>query len=250
MRYFVRSIIFALVFSAMSLAQALPDGTVLPVSLKSRIDAKKAAPGRKFEGSVMQDVQLNDGRLIKKGARVSGHVVSANPSSSDTSLVLKFDSVDNSGQTIPLKMRLLAVASMMTVSDAQSPVNAVATSRADEWTTRQVGGDVVLRGQGSVKSASGVQGRWLEGSSVVMPLTPEPDAGCDSGPGYQQPQSLWVFSSEACGTYGLKDLTIARGEEAKPGEIELSSPDKIDIGGGSGWLLIEDGAPTSVAAKP
>ena len=250
MRHFVRSIIVVLIFSAVSLAQALPVGTVLPVSLKSRIDAKKAAPGKTFEGSVMQDVQLNDGRLVKKGARVSGHVVCADSSSSETSLVLKFDSLEDSGQTIPLNVRLLAVASMMTVSEAQAPVNGLAISRSDEWTTRQIGGDLVFRGQGSVKSAGSVQGRWLEGSSVIMPLTAEPDAGCDSGPGYQLPQSLWVFSSGACGTYGLKDVTIARGEEAKPGEIELSSPDKIDIGGGSGWLLIQDPAPARAAARP
>jgi len=249
MTRFVRHIVVVSIFSAVSLAQALPAGTVLPVSLKSRIESKKDAAGKKFEGSVMQQVQLIDGRLIKQGARVSGHVISASSTSSGANLVLRFDSLENSGQTIPLNVRLLAVASMMSVSEAQAPVNALATSSANEWDTRQVGGDVVWRGRGAAESATGVKGIWLEGSSVMMQLTPDPDAGCPAGPGYNFPQSLWVFSSAACGTYGFKDLSIARDSGAKPGNIELNSQGNIDIRPGSGWLLIVPAVPAPANAS-
>jgi len=236
---FLRCMFVVVIFSAISLAQALPAGTVLPVSVKSRIESKKEATGKKFEGSVMQEVLSSDGRVIKRGARVSGHIVSA----SDSKLVLRFDSVEDSGQTIPLNVRLLAVASMTSVADAESPVNAVPDLPTNEWTTRQVGGDVVFRGRGITKSASGVTGKWLDGSNVLMMLTPNPDVGCENGPGYERVQSLWLFSSAACGTYGFKDLTIARDESTTPGNIELDSESNVDIRPGSGWLLIENAAP-------
>lgn len=245
----VRLAAFTVLFSAVSLAQALPAGTVLPVSVKSRIDAKKESAGKKFEGSVMQDVQLIDGRLIKAGARVSGHIVSANPSPSGTNLIFKFDSVDVSGQTIPLDVRLLAVASMASVSDTQVPVNAVSDLPSNQWTTRQIGGDVVFRGRGSAESTGGVKGTWLEGSSVLIQLTANPDAGCLSGPGYDRPQPVWVFSSAACGAYGFKDLSIARDAEASPGNVELDSTGNIDIRPGSGWLVIE-AAPAGASTTP
>jgi hypothetical protein len=236
---FLRYIGVLIAFSAISLGQALPAGTVLPISLKSRIESKKESAGKKFEGSVMQDVQSVDGRLIKRGARVSGQIVSA----TGTKLVLRFDGLEDSGKTIPLNVRLLAVASMMSIADAQAPVNAVPDIPTNEWTTRQVGGDVVFRGRGIAKSGSGVTGTWVQGGSVLMMLTPNPDMGCESGPGYERAQSLWVFSSSACGAYGLKDVVIARDAEATPGNIELDSEGNVDIRPGSGWLLIENAAP-------
>jgi hypothetical protein len=75
-----------------------------------------------------------------------------------------------------------------------------------------------------------------------MKLTPKADAGCTGGPGYDHEQSLWVFSSAACGTYGLSNAKIASSGLTKPiGEISLSSDRNINIRSGSGWLLIIGG---------
>ncbi len=52
-------------------------------------------------------------------------------------------------------------------------------------------------------------------------------------------QALWVFASNACGSYGFVDLTIAHVGRTDPvGQIVLVSQRKdIDICGGSGMLL-------------
>ena len=50
---------------------------------------------------------------------------------------------------------------------------------------------------------------WLEGSSTLVKLTPNPAAGCTGGTGYEREQATWIFSGTACGTYQLGKLRIA-----------------------------------------
>ena len=57
--------------------------------------------------------------------------------------------------------------------------------------------------------------------------------------GNEAPQALWVFSSNACGTYGLEHLRIvSAGRSGATGVIVFSS-DKgtVKIPGGAGMLL-------------
>lgn len=230
----------AIVLSAgMAVAQEIPAGTVVPVMLSSGLNAEKDKSETKVDGKVMQDVPLPKGK-IHKGARVTGRVVSVSKGPSGSRLVVKFDAIRNSGQRVQLKAALLAVASMGSVTDAQSPVslNTDITPK-DQWSTRQVGGDTVSRSVGKVASHDGIVGTWIEGSSVLARLTPNSDAGCPEGPGYDRDQAVWVFSSEACGVYGLKNIKIVASGRLPPvGEISFASKDKIEIRGGSGWLLI------------
>ncbi|HVP52988.1 MAG TPA: hypothetical protein VMT05_12800 [Terriglobales bacterium] len=230
-----------LLLAAISTRAGLPVGTVVPVMLRSSLNAKKDGAGKKVEGEVMQEVPLSSGGKISRRSRITGQVVSVTrPGSSGSSIVLKFDAIQDNGQTIPLTAALLAVASFTSVADAQSPIDATSNVEHESaWVTRQVGGDVVNRGRGKVGTRLGVVGRWLEGSSVLAQLTPNPDAGCPSGPGYDREQAVWVFSSSACGTYGLGDLKIASSGSTPPlGNIVLTSSQNVEIRGGSGWLLI------------
>ena len=96
------------------------------------------------------------------------------------------------------------------------------------------------RGWGKAGSSSGVMGKWMGGTSVVIKLTPNPEAGCPGGgPGYEIEQAVWVFSSAACGTYGLSNVVIAHsGRTSRAGQIELKSTKNMSIGSGSGWLLM------------
>lgn len=224
----------------MAIAQELPVGTVIPVMLSSELNAEKDKSETKIEGKVMQDVPLPKGRKIRKGSPITGRVVSVTKGASGFRLVVKFEAIRNSGQKVPLTAALLALASMGSVEDAQSPVslNTDITPK-DQWVTRQVGGDTVSRGVGKVASHDGLVGTWLEGTSVLARLTPNADAGCPDGPGYDRDQAVWVFSSGACGIYGVKNITIVASGRLPPfGEITLASKDKIEIHGGSGWLLI------------
>jgi hypothetical protein len=175
---------WVLLISTIALSQELPAGTVVPIMLDSSLNAAKDKPGKRIEGRVMQDVRLSSGQTIDKQSHIMGHVVSvtrqgfsrpaSSRRSSGFSIVLKFDTIQADGRTIPLKAALLALASMHSVADAQIPINSTANrDPVSQWVTRQVGGDVVNRGRGKVASSGGVWGTWLEGSSVqVRPLAP------------------------------------------------------------------------------
>jgi len=230
-----------LLLSATALAQGLPAGVAIPVMLSSDLNAKKDEAGKKIDGKVMQDVPLLSGQ-ISKGSRIAGHVVSVTkPASSGSNVVLKFDAIQDGGRTIPLTVAVLALASMTSVAQAQSPINNTGTGAdsSDFWVTRQVGGDIVNREQHKAGSSGGPLGMWLDGSSVLIKLTPNPDAGCPDGPGYKGVQAVWIFSSAACGTYDLNDVVIASsGAEAPVGKIMLGSSQNLNVRGGSGWLLI------------
>jgi hypothetical protein len=191
----------------------------------------------------MQEVPLPSGLKIRDGARIIGHTVNVTKGASGSNIVVKFTSIENDGRTIPVTIGVLAVASMAFVSDAKLPVSGNSDISPDtQWVTRQVGGDVVRRGWAKVFSTSGIEGRWAGGSSVVIKLTPNAEAGCSDGPGYDREQAVWIFSSAACGTYGLREVKVASsGLISRVGEISLTSSRNIDIRGGSGWLLMVAG---------
>lgn len=220
--------------------QEIPVGTVIPIMLSSSLNAAKDKPEKRIEGRVMQDVALPTGLKIREGARIVGHAVKVSSGSSGSSIVVKFDTLQNEGRTIPVKTGLRAVASMASIRDAQLPIGGTSDiDPATQWVTRQVGGEVVRRGWGKVFSSEGNVGRWVGGTSVLAKLTPNREAGCTDGPGYEHEQALWVFSSTACGTYGLGKLKIENSGAIPPiGEISLTSNRDIDIRGGSGWLLM------------
>jgi hypothetical protein len=236
-------LVAALVSSVAAIAQQpLPAGTVIPVMLNTGLNAGKDAAGKNIDGKVMQDVLTSTGLTISRGSRILGQVVSAGKSGdSDSTLVLKFTSIEDHGRTIPLTAAVLAVASMQSVAQAQAPIssNSDAVS-ASGWTTRQVGGDVVSRSQRKVGTPGGLTGTWLEDSSVLIKLTPNIDAGCPGGgPGYDRPQAVWIFSSSACGTYDLGKARIASSGAAPPlGNVSISSDRNLQIRGGSAWLLM------------
>ncbi len=233
-------ILVVLLLSTLAIGQELPAGTVIPVMLNTGLNADKDKAGKNIDGKVMQDVATPLGFTISKGSRVTGHVVSAGKSDSGSSLVLKFETIQDRGRTIPLTAAVLAVASMQSVAQAQLPINSNPDMQpASQWVTRQVGGDVVNRGQGKAGTPSGLTGTWLEASSVMIKLTPNVDAGCAGGPGYDRPQAVWIFSSSACGTYDLGSARIANSGATPPlGNISITSDRNLQIRGGSGWLLI------------
>jgi hypothetical protein len=228
-----------------------PVGTAIPVMLRSEVNAKKDKAGQKIEGRIMQDILLASGSKIKAGSQVRGHIVRVSPPTAGGSRVaLKFDELESQGHTIPLTVSLRALASMQSVYEAGLPVNASSdTQSTDQWVTRQVGGDVVNRGRGAVGSDSGIVGRWSYG--VWAKLTPAPQAGCNADDGNNLEQSLWIFSTSACGVYGLSDLKLLdAGWGDPPGVITLDSRKDLVIRGGSGWLLLVMNVSSESASKP
>jgi hypothetical protein len=229
-----------LAISAAALAQdSIPPGTILPIRLNSTLSFR-TQPGQGITGRVMQDVPLADGRKIKEGAKVIGHVIAvsqpANVAGSHISFT--FDKLVVSKRTILITTSLRAIASFVEVESAQIPEGGPDRGTPqDAWTTDQVGGDTVYRGGGPVKEGSKTVGMPVY-DGVLSHLVPSP--GCSGQlDDNSRPQALWVFSANACGAYGFPDLTIDHSGQSKPtGEISLSANGyKLNIHSGSGLLL-------------
>jgi hypothetical protein len=235
-------------------AQQIPPGTALPVMLRSTLDSRHSKPGQMVKGQIKQDIRLPDGMIIRAGARVTGHVVSATPAAkgSPSRLAVKFDRISMKGRQFTMVTHLRALASMMEVFDAKLPTNSIddyGTTFSD-WTTTQVGGAGAFRGSGNVIADGAIVGRTTDYGAVTAKLIPAPARGCDSDG--EQEQALWVFSPSVCGVYGFADLKIAHWGRTTPlGEIAFQSSRNVHIRGGSGWLLqVEAGGGGKTTSQP
>lgn len=237
--------------TGMLLAQEIPSGTALPVMLNSTLDAKKDKPGQGIEGKIMQDVSLPDGTKIGRDSRVTGHIIEVKRPSNGagSSMTLKFDQVEDHGKTFHLTGAVRTLASMEAVYQAQLPLNADAQYIGeDSWTTAQIGGEKVDRAGRRLIASDGVVGKATADGSVIAKLRPAP--GCPASDADGREQALWIFSTTACGVYGLPDVKLAQGGRTPPsGQIELQSTKDLEIRGGSGWLLLTIPAATA-ATKP
>ncbi len=238
-------IVLAIVLlAAMACAQEIPSGTALPVTLNSTIDANKVQPGQAISAGIAQDVPLPSGGKIRAGSRVSGRVLQAGMKGDRSSyLRLRFDSVRANGRDIAITTSLRALASPREVQEAQLPKHGpILGESSANWTTTQVGDDVVYRGGGHVMHDAAVVGDPVK-DGVLAELLAVAHPGCETGSGGRR-LALWVFSSSACGAYGFGRFDIAHaGNTTTIGEIVLQSKKNVHVGTGSGMLLITEGPP-------
>jgi hypothetical protein len=228
---------------AMLVTSGIPAGTALPVVLNSTLDAKKDKPGQKIDARLMQDIPLGAGEKIKAGARVTGHIVEVSRAGGGYRVVVKFDQLQDRGTTIPLNVSARAIATSQSVYSAQIPIDPYSNSEPQSmWVMRQVGGDVVNRGRGGIASGDSMVGRYDDGATWGK-LTSSVQGDCTAADGNGIEQALWVFSTSACGLYGLEDVKLAHDGRTDPvGQIILESGKSIRVGGGSGWFLLVNAA--------
>jgi hypothetical protein len=240
---------FALVLATATLhaGSSVPDGTVLPARLNSTLSSKNSKTGQTVTARIMQDVPLRDLAKIPEGALIAGHVTGVIPASNGIggSISVRFDFLKMPHEQIALTTHLRAIASFMAVEGAQVPLMGGdrGTSQAT-WTTVQIGGEVVYRGGGHVEGKFGRVGEPVY-DGVLSHLNPNPDGNCGASDAGDLPQALWVFSSDACGPYGLTNLIVAHtGRTSPAGEITLrSSKGDVSVHSGAG-LLLRTGAAT------
>lgn len=237
----------ALLLSPLSRAQeALPAGTTLPVTLTSSVNSPRARPGERITARVMQDVSIATRYRIPAGATVVGHIEQSGPDrQGGAQLSLRFDKVLTKEREIPLSAGLRAIASYMEIQAARVPTAGLNEGTSSySATTVQIGGDVRY-GTGGPVMAGGVRvGTGVPGG-VAGRLATTPQSECAEGPPTSQPQSLWVFSSGACGAYGLPGITMRKSGLTQPiGEIMLrSSREALKLPRGTGLLLqVVDGS--------
>jgi hypothetical protein len=223
-------------FTACSFGQtALPVGTVLPVRIDTALDSNKATVGQVISGTVIQDVPLASGTKLSAGTHVTGRVTEVDKSNTTSKLAFTFDRIHASSGELSILTSARAIASSVDVRSAMLPM-----TREDrpewQWTTVQVGGDVVYGIADRVESAGKFVGRPVKGG-VLVQVSAVPGSECSGKNG--QAQALWVFSSSACGVYGFEEgLTIAPAGHSNPlRSIVLESPRRIQVEKGSGILL-------------
>jgi len=223
-------------------AQTAPPGTILPVRLNSGISSSHSRPGQKITARIMQRVSLPGGLEIRAGSKLVGHVIRVRAASrgQGAEIAFRFDTLRASGSSVPLAVSLRALASFMEMEDARIPPMGPDRGTSEEdYTTVQVGGDVVYRGGGPVMHGGEVVGRPVPGG-VLVRLRANPERGCRGSLGDDaRLESLWLFSSAACGTYGLPHVIIRHaGRTAPAGEIVLSASEgRVNVRGGAGMLL-------------
>jgi hypothetical protein len=223
----------------------VPPGTILPVRLNSSLSSSKSKANQVIRARIMQDVPLPGGAKIPEGSQVLGTIVqvAAARSGSPAEISLRFDTLRTAHQSFPITTNLRAIAGFMEILNAQTPPIGPGESDVYRWlTTVQVGGDVVYGDGGIVTKgddSSHVVGKSV-GGGVLGQITAKEGTKC-RGPlfGNDSPQALWVFSSDACGTYGMAHLEISHAGRSDPvGVIAFRSDAKdLRLPSGTGMLL-------------
>ena len=221
----------------------IPAGTILPVRLNHGLSSKNAHPGQVVTGRIMQNVPLPNNEFIPEGAKVAGVIVSAEPAGNSTSgkVSFRFDTLEFHHHKIAIVANLRALAGFMEVQYAQTPQFSPGFGTPYIWAnTRQIGGDEVYGVGGPVTNQeSETVGKGIFGG-VLVHVRARSDSKCR---GALDPddrlQAQWVFSSDACGVYGIQGVRIAHAGRTEPvGEITLAA-DRQDVlvRGASAMLL-------------
>jgi hypothetical protein len=227
----------------------IPQGTILPVRLNSAISSNKSRPGQVITGRIMQDVPLVPGVKIRAGTKVLGHIVERVPASKGATarVSFEFDELVASPRTIAMTTNLRTIAGFMQIAEAQVPPSGAGETEVYRWlTTVQVGGDLVYGEYGPVTSGENSEviiGKKVNGG-VLGVVRARAGTNCRGAiDGNLDAQALWVFSSDACGTYGLEHVHVAHaGRNSPVGVIALTSDKgELKIAAGAGMLLRVDG---------
>jgi hypothetical protein len=222
---------------------ALPIGLILPVTLAQTISVGHAQPGQPIEARIMQDVPLTLHDKIPANSRISGAIVSVTKAADERGikLSLRFDKVEFNKDMTPMLTSLRVMASREAVRQAQTPLTGADGGTPNGWAdTVQIGGDIRFGDAGKVRSRfKQTVGKGITGG-VLVHVNARPGTDCD-GPvnGDDRLQALWVFSSDACGVYGISNVEIARTGQTGPAGVITLKFEKADakLDAGTAMLL-------------
>jgi hypothetical protein len=229
--------------SPVQTSSQLPVGLILAARLKDTFKVKDLQKGTIVELQVMQDTPLPDRSKIPMKALVRGSVVSAANDSDGpgVNVTFVFTQVADKDQSFSIATSVRAIASFVAVRGAQTPLTGADTGSPPGWAnTVQVGGDIRYGDGGPVRNSHKQKvGKGVLGG-VLVHIASNPSLGCD-GPikGEDFLQALWVFSSDACGVYGMKELKISHSGNSDPvGEFTLHfEKDDMKLDGGTAFLF-------------
>jgi hypothetical protein len=226
----------------------IPAGTIIPVRLEKPISVKDAKRGQAIEAKVAQAVPLPNAEKIPLRTTVKGSILSVETDTDGPGMkvTLKFDQLEDHKEAVPIVTYLRALASRRALQSAQLAHSGADIGTPNGWAdTVQIGGDVRFGDGGAVRNRAKEQvGKGVPGG-VLAHVSANPALGCDGPMESDDLQALWVFSSDACGVYDLKEIKIAHtGKSSPAGEITLHfEKDDAKLEAGTGILL-------RVASKP
>jgi len=203
--------------------ELIPAGTILPVTLNSTLRSDRSASEATMTLTLMQDIPLRGGKTLRRGSKVTGHVVETvtpGRGSDESKISFQFDGLRFENRTVPITATLRAVASSMEVDAAEVPTGTEDGVSETPWSLVKIGGDQIR-------------------------ISSDVSAECEGGSNAKNtPQAFWLFSPDACGTYGLGHAQISHsGRTAPLGEVTLASNGRVlSLGKGSAMLLRVDGS--------
>jgi hypothetical protein len=193
----------------------------------------------------MQNVPLPDGSVIREGSRLEGHIVEVVGSGGQMggSISIQFDQLHWSNVAIAVDTSLRALAGFMELREAQTPTTAPGEGDVDRWmTTRLIGGELVYGVGGDVMTVDGtsqIVGIGVAGGVLSRVRSKNGTGYRGAVDGNDNPQALWVFSSDACGSYGLRHVRIAHAGRSDPAGVIVLASDggELKVPAGTGMLL-------------
>jgi hypothetical protein len=255
---FVGFLILTLLFATPVLAQSvisatgrltsaenirIPAGTILPARLNHGLSSKTSQPGQVVTARIMQEVPLPNQQSVPEGAKLLGTILSVERAGNGTGgkITFRFDTLESRHRSIPIVASLRVLAGFMEVQSAQTPEFSPGFGTPYVWAnTRQIGGDEVYGVGGPVTNQSDERvGKGVYGG-VLVHVRAQPESWCRGAlDSEDRLQALWVFSSDACGVYGIPRVKIAHAGRTEPvGEITLlANQEEVLVRGASGMLL-------------
>lgn len=223
------------ILSAMSLAQnATPQsavdqtsqsrvtfspGTELRAQLDKTVDAKKAKAGDPVQAKTLDELKSGTQVLAPRGARITGHVVAANPHEKDSPshVEIAFDKIDlGNGSEVPLNATIQALA---------GPVNNVAAA-ADNNTGAPTSDNV----------GTGMGGRGTMQSGSMGQPAGAPDTGSmgNNGTAASTSTPSVAIAANAQGVQGISGVSLSPG----PSRDSLLTSEKHNVKLESGTQMI------------
>ena len=194
---------------AVSELRPLPAGVTLPVAVGRTLRAGKVKPGTVFQVKTTQRVPVSQDAYLNRGAAVRGEVVTSDAgdgtAAHPATLAIRFTQLSYRGMTVPLETRAVAMANLMAVDDTFLSMQGGAdrgNSSQASWTTRQVGGEEVVR-SGWVGPVVGIGVRTV-GSADYYGVYSLP-AKLQGAGDVMVPRAMGVFSTTAKGLYGYDE---------------------------------------------
>jgi hypothetical protein len=192
----------------------------MPVQLGKTLRAGETKPGTTFTATTTQRVPVSEDWYLDRGAKLRGEVVTSTSgdgtAENPSVLVVRFTRLSYRRQTVSIETGALAVASRLAIDETFLPVNASFdqfTANPANWTTRQVGGELVARlgWEGPVGPAGHAVGRADYYGVYRLPSDTDE---------MQFPLAVGIFSTTARGMYGYSSETTL---ESSDGMITITS---------------------------